>query len=208
MQRRKFLIGTGSIAAGGAAVVGSGAFTSAESGERDVEVSTTADSSSFLAIYTSDSDTAADDPEGTNPNGRYASETDDPGTIELHFNEDARGTFPTGDGVNPGSVYTFDDVFRIRNDAAVNGGPTGPTEVDVWLNTSGLPGVEFYAEGDTDDRLEESLWSQGGKKSNFNSGQSGLQVGVKIVEEDYDEDSVSGTVVVNAEKSPSSVRDD
>ncbi|WP_340099259.1 DUF1102 domain-containing protein [Salinibaculum salinum] len=198
----------GSLAAGGAAAIGTGAFTSATTGERDVAVSTTDDSASFLAIYTSDSDTAADDPEGTNPNGRYASETGDPGTIELHFNEDARGTFPTGDGVNKGSVYTFDDVFRIRNDAAVNGGPTGPTEVDVWLTTSGLPGVQFYAEGDPDDRLEASLWSQGGKKSNFNSGQSGLQVGVKIIEEDYSGNDVSGTITVHAEKSPSSVRDE
>ena len=188
--------------------MGSGAFTSASTGERDIAVSTADDSNSFLAIYTSDSDTAADDPEGTNPNGRYASETGDPGTIELHFNDDARGlTFDTGKGVNKGSVYTFDDVFRIRNDAAVNGGPTGPTEVDVWLNAPDLPGVEFYAEGDTDDRLEESEWETGGKKSNFNSGQSGLQVGVKIIEEKYDGDELSGKIIINAEKSPSSIRD-
>ena len=207
MERRKFVVGLGALAAGSSAAIGTGAFTSAETGERDVAVSTAADSGSFLAIYTSDSDTAADDPEGTNPNGRYASETGDPGTIELHFNDDARGSFPTGDGVNPGSVYTFDDVFRIRNDAAVNADPTGPTEVDVWLNAPDIDGVEFYAEGDPEDRLEASEWSQGGKKTNFNSGQSGLQVGVKIIEDEFSGDEVSGEIVINAESSPGSVRD-
>jgi len=207
MERRKFMIGAGSTAIGASAIVGSGAFTSATTGKRDVAVTTEDDSSSFLAIYTSDSDTAADDPEGTNPNGRYASETGDPGTIELHFNEDARGLFPTGDGINKGSVYTFDDVFRIRNDAAVNGDPTGPTEVDVWLTVSGLPGVEFYAEGDPDDRLEAAYWETGNKKSNFNSGESGLQVGVRIIEEEFDGDSVEGSITIHAEESPGSVRD-
>ena len=49
MDRRKFLIGTGSIAVGGAAVVGSGAFTSV-SANRSVTVDTTGDLGALLQI--------------------------------------------------------------------------------------------------------------------------------------------------------------
>ena len=196
MQRRKFVVGLGSLAAGGAAAVGSGAFTTARTGDRDVAVTTEADSDSFLAVFPSTAEEAASGPEpGKNANGRYASETGTPGTIELHFNEDARGTFPTGDGINKGSVYTFDDVFRIRNDSAVNGGPTGPTEVDIYLNAADGPdGVEFYAGDDPSNSI------QGPKNAQArNSGQAGLQIGVKITEEDYKGNNASGTIVIVAE---------
>lgn len=49
MQRRKFLIGAGVLAAGGAAVTGSGAF-SAMSAERDVNVDVVNDSNGLLAL--------------------------------------------------------------------------------------------------------------------------------------------------------------
>ncbi len=196
MRRRKCLAALGSAAAGGAAMMGTGAFTTARTGSRDVAVTTEDDSDSFLAVFPSTADEAASSPEpGKNANGRYASETGDPGTIELHFNSDARGTFPTGDGMNKGSVYTFDDVFRIRNDSAVNGGPTGPTEVDIFLNAANAPdGVRFY-EGD-----DPSNSIQGSKNAQArNSGQAGLQIGVKIVEEDYSGNKTSGTIVIVAE---------
>jgi hypothetical protein len=196
MKRRKFVVGLGSLAAGSAAAMGSGAFSTARTGDRSVAVTTEDDSDSFLSVFPSTAEEAASGPEpGKNANGRYASETGDPGTIELHFNKDARGTFPTGDGINKGSVYTFDDVFRIRNDSAVNGGPTGPTEVDIFLNAGDAPaGVEFY-EGD-----DPSNSIQGPKNAQArNSGQAGLQIGVKITEEDYKGDKASGTIKIVAE---------
>lgn len=196
MQRRKYLAALGSLAAGGAAMTGTGAFTAAQTGDRGVSVATEDDSDSFLAVFPSTAEEAASGPEpGKNANGRYASETGTPGTIELHFNEDARGTFPTGDGINKGSVYTFDDVFRIRNDSAVNGGPTGPTEVDIFLDASDAPaGVQFY-EGD-----DPSNSIQGASNAKArNSGQAGLQIGVKITEEDLSGDNVDGHIVIIAE---------
>jgi hypothetical protein len=196
MRRRKYLATIGSLAAGGAAAMGTGAFTTATTGERSVAVTTEDDSDSFLAVFPSTAEEAASGPEpGKNANGRYASETGDPGTIELHFNEDARGTFPTGDGINEGSVYTFDDVFRIRNDSAVNGGPTGPTEVDIYLNASDGPaGVEFYAGDDPSNSIQGPSNAEA-----RNSGQAGLQIGVKITEEGYSGDSASGTIKIVAE---------
>jgi len=49
MDRRKFLIGAGSLAAGGAAATGSGAFT-AMSADRDANISVVADDSGLLAL--------------------------------------------------------------------------------------------------------------------------------------------------------------
>ena len=82
-----------------------------------------------------------------------------------------------GEGVNEGSEYIFDDVFRIRNDQSVND-PIGH-EVDLWVTTEGLDSVQFYAEGDTEDRIEEEL----------------------------DGDEVEGSVTIHVEESPAGVRD-
>jgi hypothetical protein len=196
MQRRKYLAAIGSLAASGAAALGTGAFTTARTGDRGVAVTTEDDSDSFLAVFPSTAEEAANGPEpGKNANGRYASETGNPGTLRLHFNDDARGTFPTGDGINEGAVYTFDDVFRIRNDAAVNGGPTGPTEVDIFLNASNAPdGVQFYEGDDPSNSIE------GPKNAKArNSGQAGLQIGVKITEKDYKGDEAKGQITIVAE---------
>jgi hypothetical protein len=196
MQRRKFIAGIGSLAAGGAAAMGTGAFTTARTGNRGVSVTTEDDSDSFLAIFPSTAEEAASGPEpGKSANGRYAAETGNPGTLELQFNEKSRGTFPTGDGINEGSVYEFDDVFRIRNDSAVNGGPTGPTEVDIFLNASDAPeGVDFYVGEDPSNSIEGPSNAEA-----RNSGQAGLQVGVKITEQEYKGDKASGQITVVAE---------
>ncbi|WP_080507150.1 MULTISPECIES: DUF1102 domain-containing protein [Halorubrum] len=188
-KRRKFLAGLGALASGSAAAVGTGAFTSASTGDRTVNVNTAADSGSFLTI----------EPSGGS-NGDYAEESD--GTLQLNFNENndtGSGTLFKGEGVNEGSEYTFDNVFVINNQ--------GNTEVDTWVTTSGLSGVQFYQDGNPDDRLEEELWSTGGTKSNLNISQQGVKVGVKIIEEDLDSDSVSGSVTIHAEDSPASIRD-
>ena len=49
MDRRKFVLGVGALAAGGAAAVGSGAFTSVEA-DRDVSVSVADDADALLAL--------------------------------------------------------------------------------------------------------------------------------------------------------------
>ncbi len=159
-------------------------------------ITTEDDSDSFLAVFPSTAEEAASGPEpGKNANGRYARESGNPGTLRLHFNEDSRGVFPTGDGINEGSVYTFDDVFRIRNDAAVNGNPTGPTEVDIYLDASDAPaGVDFYYGDDPSNSIEGPSNAQA-----RNSGQPGLQIGVKITESDYQGDEAKGQIVIVAE---------
>ena len=185
MQRRKFVIGMGALATGTAAAVGSGAFSSMSSGEREVDVNVAADSSSFLQIYPSEG-----------PNGAYAVEN--PGTLSLNFNEDADTFMGNGKGVNPGSVYEFDNVFKINNVAT--------QEVDVWLTKSDLPGVYFYFDGDSSKSLLFGDWDgMFDTPESLNPSAPGIEVGVKIVEEELNAGSlgeISGSVTVHAEASP------
>ena len=121
MERRKFLIGTGALAAGGAAAIGSGAFSTAES-ERTIDVNVAADSDGFVEIKALDEN--------------YASGTDD-GQLELNFNEDSGLGIFDGDaqGLNPDSVFNFPEVFQIAN-------ISGTGDARVVIEATGLEDLE------------------------------------------------------------------
>jgi hypothetical protein len=103
MERRKFIIGAGSLAAGGAAALGSGAFTSV-SANRGIQVDTADDADAFLAIE-------ADNTENAN---EYV-DTDD-GTISLDFTNTNNSGYPGGgSGVNKNATTVFDDLLNITN---------------------------------------------------------------------------------------------
>ena len=101
MERRKFVIGAGALATGSAAAVGTGAFSEVEA-NRDIEIEVEGDSDAFLTL----------EPH-TGPNGAYAEETDEPGTIEFNFDGDA--DTEGGSGLSDEAFYNFEDVFVIRN---------------------------------------------------------------------------------------------
>jgi hypothetical protein len=108
MDRRKFVIGVGSLAAGGAAAMGTGAFASVEA-TRSVSVNVAGDGSAYLGL------------EDTSPyaetNGKQ---------MELNFANNGNG----GSGINADSVSTFDGVFRMVNN--------GPEDLDITIDKSGL----------------------------------------------------------------------
>lgn len=134
MQRRKFVLGLGSLTAGGAAAVGSGAFTTAEA-TRDVAVEVADDSTGYLALQASGG-----------PNGKFASQASD-GTIGLNFSGSGNG----GSGVGTNSVYNFDNVFTITNQ--------GTQTIYVWVNFSGSTfddsSVYLYPNGSRDTKLND-----------------------------------------------------
>jgi hypothetical protein len=104
MERRKFVLGVGALAAGGAAAVGSGAFTSVRA-NRDVEVSVADDSEAFLRIRK-----ATDDQGNVTPNAdEYV--TIDNGTVGLDFTSTGSG----GNGINKEGTTVFDNLLRIEN---------------------------------------------------------------------------------------------
>jgi len=101
MNRRKFLIGAGSLAAGSAAAMGTGAFTSVEA-NRSVTVNTSADSDALLRFEaTSD-----------NENGAYAST--DNGEIEIDLS-DLSDLQESPSGVNQNATTKIFDIFTIEN---------------------------------------------------------------------------------------------
>ena len=128
MQRRKFLIGLGSLAAGTAAATGTGAFETASS-ERTVNVNVAADSSGFVEISAL--------------NDNYATGTDD-GELELNFNSDSGLGIFNGDaqGLNPDSTFEFDEVFRIAN-------ISGTGDMRVVIETAGfdVENLDMTADG-------------------------------------------------------------
>jgi hypothetical protein len=103
MQRRKYLAALGSLAAGGAAIGGTGAFTSV-SADRGIEVDTADDADAFLKI-TADSGPNAS--EYVNVNN---------GIVSLDFtNTNNSGYSGGGSGVNANSTTVFDDLLNITN---------------------------------------------------------------------------------------------
>jgi hypothetical protein len=87
MQRRKFIAGVGSLAAGAAAVTGTGAFTTA-SAERKVTVNVVGDQGAYL---------------GLNPTDERAS-TNSEGALEIDLS-----------ALNPNAQIGFIDLFEITN---------------------------------------------------------------------------------------------
>lgn len=119
----------GSLAAGSAAAIGTGAFTTSSSA-RTVDVNVAADSSGFVEI--------------TALNETYASGTDD-GQLELDFNSDSGLGIFDGDaqGLNPDSTFTFSEVFRIGN---ISG--TGDMRVVIEADGFDLANLELTAQGE------------------------------------------------------------
>jgi hypothetical protein len=110
MQRRNLLIGMGSLAAGAAATIGTGAFASVEA-TRSVNVNVAGDEWAYLGL------------EATSP---YADTNGDGSQLVLRFNENDNG----GHGINADAVTTFDGVFRMVNN--------GPNDLDITVDKSGL----------------------------------------------------------------------
>lgn len=108
MERRKFVAGLGSLAAGAAAATGTGAFASVEA-TRSVSVKVAGDEAAYLGL------------EATSPYAEIQGKQ-----LRLEFDENGEG----GEGVNADAVSTFDGVFRMTNN--------GPNALDITIDKAGL----------------------------------------------------------------------
>lgn len=130
MERRKFVVGIGSLAAGGAAAMGTGAFTSVTA-SRNVDVAVANDSAAYLGLS------------GTGgANQDYVTDDGSSGTLSIDL-DSSQSVAGGGDGVNPNALTEIDFVFEISNQ--------GTQPVDVSLSKSGANSdlIEFYATDDT-----------------------------------------------------------
>lgn len=105
MERRKFVLSVGTLAAGGSLALGTGAFSSVEA-ERDVGVTVADDASAYLGIQP-----------GDGPNGNYVDTTgSDALAISLTGENDNIGDgLAGGKGLNANAVTGIDEIFQIQN---------------------------------------------------------------------------------------------
>ncbi|WP_302081120.1 hypothetical protein [Salinibaculum rarum] len=196
MQRRKFLIGIGSLAAGGAAAVGTGAFTSVEA-NRNFGITIADDAQAYLAIEPA-----------SGPNGGYAYEMGE--DVEIELGGGLGAGQPGGDGVNAQAVTQIDKIFKIKNQ--------GTQPVNVKIDKSNL---ESASDNFTDQQVRDVLTFYRGDNPNVNDIEKGgytldtggeILVGIQVdltnyggandYEEDLErliDDGGSGNLVIRAE---------
>ncbi|WP_136718163.1 hypothetical protein [Halorientalis salina] len=109
MERRKFLIGTGSLAAGSAAAMGTGAFTSVTA-NRTMEVKVADDASALLAL----------DAESTLSNSVYADESGSAIRVNLDGNDINGDNSGSPAGVNKNAVTQILNIFKVKNHGTQN----------------------------------------------------------------------------------------
>jgi len=118
-NRRKFLIGMGSLAAGSAAAVGSGAFTSV-SANRDITVDVVGDGKAFLQFEKA----REGDGNSVTPNAQeYVDTSGDAFSVDL--TETSEG----GKGLNNDATTIFDNLVDVTNQG------TQPVNIGVDLET-------------------------------------------------------------------------
>lgn len=117
MDRRKFLIGMGALTAGGAAAIGTGAFSRVES-QRMVSIEVAEDPDAYLGLSPIEGSANSENYVDLDENGHLF--------IDIGEHDDFTPTefASPGLGVNSDSFTYFDDLFRICNQ--------GKADADVW----------------------------------------------------------------------------
>ncbi|MFD1565698.1 DUF1102 domain-containing protein [Haloarchaeobius amylolyticus] len=191
------MIGVGSLAAGSAATIGTGAVSQFTSGDRHISVETVGDAKAYIALQRPENGLSDD---GDTRNGNFVEFNNK--KLGLDFTSDnptsARSGDPEegnslgGSGVNPDSTYYFDETFEIRN--LSNNSGSGVGEVEVWINEN-INGITFYTGTSAGSRTPINSNNREG----LSPGQA-VNIGVKIVQEDLDSDDMDGTFEVVAQE--------
>ena len=148
MKRRNFLVGVGTTAIGGSALLGSGAFSRVES-QRRAKIQVAKDPDAYLGL-----DGCPD-----SPNSSYTDITER-GHLAIEMSPE-NPTEAGGQGINSDSRSYFDDVFQICNN--------GKQPVCVWIGDAEWPmytddekRIEFYTgssagAGDLSELADQSI---------------------------------------------------
>jgi len=94
MERRKFVVGLGALAAGSSAAVGTGAFSAALIDDRDVDIEVVGDDAALIQLVP-----GYDEVENSTVSGDRVFHDDDE-KLAISFDDDEGG-----DGINPSSTY-------------------------------------------------------------------------------------------------------
>lgn len=194
MERRKFLIGAGSLAAGSAAAMGTGAFTSVEA-NRTVNVKVAGDANAYLGLSKTTDNSNSDYAEITT-NGELQVNLDD--IDESDASDSAiNGSGEGGAGVNSNAITVARHVFKVKNN--------GNEAVEVDLSGSGdvnggepgdsvTKGVYFSfdkGDSDPDDTFKDYV---NPTTADLDIGDE-IDVGMEVITQT---DSISGNLVIEA----------
>jgi hypothetical protein len=181
MDRRKFIAAMGSLAAGGAAATGTGAFTTA-SADRQMEVRVASDSNGYIGLFDTDS------PYSSVNNGQI---TLDFSEVEGRGEGAGIGTFDDGKGLNPDSEYHFDDVFRIVE--REYGG-----ELRVAVTTSGFNLENLEITSNNGKSLLAEDYDDAGNAPDVSADGGSLTANVTIETKDSTDMDAGGTLTIHA----------
>ena len=194
MERRKFLIGMGSLAAGGAAAMGTGAFTSVEA-ERTLSIDTAGDADAFLSI-----ERATDSSGNVYPNaGEYVEGNQNSGTLSLDFTQADDTAAASASGVNQNAKTVFDNLLDITNNGTQD--VVLSVESDLIASQGGCLGI--YAEnsqGDSSDNTGLSSADTSWGTTTLQPGESATNIGIYIPKGNSTSDLSGGTLTFVAEK--------
>jgi hypothetical protein len=110
MERRKFIAAMGSVAAGAAATMGTGAFTSVTA-DRSVDVAVAGDSSAYLGLRKAAGDSAGN----VSPNSETFVSVNG-GEVSFDFSSSNSNTSADlGNGFNPNAVTVIEDLIEVQN---------------------------------------------------------------------------------------------
>ncbi|PAU82852.1 hypothetical protein CK500_12020 [Halorubrum salipaludis] len=146
MKRRSFLLGTGSAAAGGSALIGTGAFSRIDA-QRSVTIQVAEDDNAYLGM-----NDCIDGDGNETPNSSFA-DLDDLGHLRVDMGESGNG----GSGVNSESISWFDNVFQLCNQ--------GKEDVCLWISEkdgADPDRVTFYVNEEPETTTPEKLAFQDG----------------------------------------------
>jgi len=163
MQRRKLLAAIGSVAAGGVATVGTGAFSSTEV-DRNVTVDVKTDSNAYLGLVPTN-----------DPNSVFAREVSS-GELEVAF--DGSGSPGDGNGVNQDALTVFENVFQIENQ--------GTQRVQILLSDGGGTSKSIIVQDPGS--IGDGTAPDGGSPTSITSGSDELAVALASDTPDTDND--------------------
>ena len=182
MQRRKFLATVGSLAAGSAAAVGTGALSATEA-ERSLNVQIADDDKAYLTF---DTDL------GNSPDNNYKYAEIGEEEMSISFDTNNAG----GQGVNPNSENYFDDVFALKN--------KGTEPLKIWVELGGGLGqyLDVYPIAGNSGRDDSLVGESNAFNASWATGVgSTLRIGIMIdtTEVDPQNDVLEGSITVHAE---------
>ena len=194
MDRRKFIAAMGSLAAGGAAAMGTGAFTSVEA-DRTLSVDVAGDASAFLSISK-----ATDSDGDVYPNAQeYVDIDQTTGEVSLDFTQADDTSGASASGVNSDAKTIFDNLLDITN----NGTQEVELSVDSDLIASQGGYLGIYAEntlgdgGSDNSGLSSSDTSQ---TVTLAAGEAATNIGVYIPKGTNFDEVSGGTLTFVAER--------